>query len=96
MRERRDAIAGDPGYVDDVLAEGAKKAAQVPRHRAGTCGDVKGDEGDKGKSHEGMEPDNLQGKGANEGDHPRHREDEERQRGEQGNDAAAERAELRL
>lgn len=26
MRERRDALAADPGYVDDVLAEGAKKA----------------------------------------------------------------------
>ncbi|MDP4583035.1 MAG: tryptophan--tRNA ligase [Verrucomicrobiales bacterium] len=31
MRERRDAIAGDPGYVDDVLAEGAKKARAQAR-----------------------------------------------------------------
>lgn len=31
MRERRDALAADPSYVDDVLAEGAKKARAQAR-----------------------------------------------------------------
>lgn len=31
MRERRDALAADPGYVEDVLAEGAKKARAQAR-----------------------------------------------------------------
>jgi tryptophanyl-tRNA synthetase len=31
MRERREALAADPGYIDDVLTEGAKKARAQAR-----------------------------------------------------------------